>query len=133
MHLLYRLLVALCAVALAAAAQPAASPEGRWLTEKKHGIVEVYRCAADGTLCGRLVWFQIEPGSPNTQGVDLHNPDPARRNRPLCGLVFMTGFKLAEPSVWEDGTLYDPETGISYCGTIKLQPYGMLRHRGDLG
>src|SRR5438105_3027162 len=96
MQLLRALLVALCAIALPAAAQPVASPEGRWLTEKKHGIVEVYRCSADGSLCGRLVWFQIEPGSPNTQGVDLHNPDPARRSGSLCGIVFMTGFKPAE-------------------------------------
>ena len=133
MHLLYRLLVALCAVALAAAAQPGASPEGRWLTEKKHGIVEVYRCAADGTLCGRLVWFQIELGSPNPQGIDLHNPDPARRNSSLCGIGFMTGFKPAEAGVWEDGTLYDPETGKTYSGTITLQPDGMLRLRGYIG
>ena len=133
MQAMRRLLVALGAVAFLAAAQPGAAPEGRWLTEKKHGIVEIYRCGGDGTLCGRLVWFQIEPGSPNPQGVDLHNPDPARRNRSLCGIVFMTGFRPAEPGVWEDGTLYDPETGKTYSGTIALQPDGMLRLRGYIG
>ena len=98
MHLLYRLLVALCAVALAAAAQPGASPEGRWLTEKKHGIVEVYRCGGDGTLCGRLVWFQIEPGSSNPQGIDLHNPDPARRLPWTPAFAGVTGSVLTLPS-----------------------------------
>ena len=133
MRLLRSPLLALCAVALTATAQSAASPEGRWLTEKKHGIVEVYRCGADGTLCGRLVWFQIEPGDPNKEGLDIHNPDPARRNRSLCGIGFMTGFRPAEPNLWEDGTLYDPETGKSYSGTITLQPDGMLRLRGYIG
>src|SRR5204862_7985442 len=122
MHLLYRLLVALCAVALAAAAQPGASPEGRWLTEKKHGIVEVYRCAADGTLCGRLVWFQIEPGSPNRQGIELHNPDPARRHSSLCGRGVMTGFTPAEARGWADAELDDPHTGHNDSRTSSFHP-----------
>jgi uncharacterized protein (DUF2147 family) len=45
----------------------------------------------------------------------------------------MTGFKPAEAGVWEDGTLYDPETGKTYSGTITLQPDGMLRLRGYIG
>ena len=133
MQVFRTLLVALYAVALTAPAQAAASPEGRWLTEKKHGIIEIYRCGADGTLCGRLVWFQIEPDDPNKQGLDVHNPDPARRNRSLCGVVFMTGFKPAEANAWEDGALYDVETGKSYGGTITMQPDGTLRLRGYIG
>jgi uncharacterized protein (DUF2147 family) len=133
MQLFRRFLIALGAVALIAAAQPGASPEGRWLTQRKHGIVEVYRCGGDGTLCGRLVWFQIEPGSPNMEGLDRHNPDPAKRNRSLCGVVFMTGFKPAGPDAWEDGTLYDPETGKTYSGTFTVQPDGRLRLRGYIG
>ena len=123
-------IVSLCVVAMLAATQPGSSPEGRWLTQRKHGIVEIYRCAADGTLCGRLVWFQIEKGDTNTQGLDLRNPDPARRNRSLCGLVFMSGLKPAGPNVWEDGSLYDPETGKTYSGKITLQADGTLLLRG---
>ena len=127
------LLLALCAIALTAPVQAAASPEGRWLTEKKHGVIEIYRCGADGTLCGRLVWFQIEPDDPNKQGLDVHNPDPARRNRSLCGVVFMTGFKQAAANAWEDGAIYDVESGKSYGGTITMQPDGALRLRGYIG
>ena len=132
MAFLLTLLFAFCAVVFTVAAQASVSPEGRWLTEKKHGIVEVYRCGADGTLCGRLVWFQIEPDDPNKAGLDVNNPDPARRTRSLCGFVFMTGFKPAGAD-WEDGTLYDPETGKTYSGTITLQPDGTLRLRGYIG
>jgi len=126
------LLVAFCAVALAAATQPGASPEGRWLTQRKHGIIEIYRCGGDGTLCGRLVWFTVEAGepNPNPEGFDRHNPDPARRNRPLCGLVFMTGFKPAGDNSWENGVLYDPETGKTYRGNLSMQADGTLRLRG---
>jgi uncharacterized protein (DUF2147 family) len=126
-------LVALGAVAMTAAAQPGASPEGRWLTQRKHGIVEIYECGGDGTLCGRLAWFQVEPGDPNTQGIDRYNPDPARRSRSLCGLVFMTGLKPAGANSWEEGMLYDPESGHTYRGTITLQADGTLRLRGYIG
>ena len=132
MRTVVKALVALCAVALTAAAQPGASPEGRWLTQRKHGIVEIYRCAGDA-LCGRLAWFTVEPGDPNPQGLDLRNPDPAKRNRSLCGLVFMTEFKPAGRNTWEDGTLYDPESGKTYNGTITLEADGRLRLRGYIG
>ena len=128
-----RLLAALGAIATLAAAPSAPSVEGRWLTQGKHGIVEIYRCGGGDTLCGRLAWVRLEPGDPNRDGVDLHNPVPERRNRSLCGLVFMTGFRPAGPDVWEDGTLYDTETGKSYRGALTLQADGTLRVRGYIG
>src|SRR5436190_23548858 len=81
---------ALCALILLGATQPGSSPEGRWLTEKKNGIVEIFRCAGGDVLCGWLVWFRLKPGDSN---LDLSNSDHKLRNRPLCVLLFMTGFK----------------------------------------
>ena len=37
-------LYAVCAHSVGAT-QPGSSPEGRWLTEKKNGIVEIFRCS----------------------------------------------------------------------------------------
>ena len=96
-------------VAPVTAAAQTDSPLGTWLTEKKSGIVELYRCNNGDTLCGRLVWFKIKPDDPNPQGLDLNDPDPARRNQSLCGLKFMYGFKSTEPNSWEDGSVYDPD------------------------
>ena len=126
-------IVALGALALIAATTPGPSPEGRWLTEKKNGIIEIFRCSGGEMLCGRLLWFRIDPGDPNPQGLDLQNPDPKQRNRRLCGLVFMTGFKPTESNNWEDGTVYDPDSGHTYNGTMRLQPDGALRMRGYIG
>ena len=41
---------------------------------------------------------KTEVSKPNQQGLDTANPAPELRNRPLCGLVFMTGFKPTEPN-----------------------------------
>jgi uncharacterized protein (DUF2147 family) len=120
---------ALSAIAVIAASQPGPSVEGRWLTEKKDGIIEIFRCSGE-TLCGRLLWFRIKPGDPNQQGLDTANPKPELRHRPLCGLVFMTGFKPTESNSWEDGRVYDTDDGNTYGGTMRLQPDGSLRLRG---
>jgi len=121
-------LVALCAFALVAATQPGASPEGRWLTEKKNGIVEIFRCSGGGDiLCGRLLWFRLKPGGSN---LDVSNPDPKQRNRPLCGLVFMSGFRPDDPNNWEDGRVYNSDDGNTYHATMRLQPDGTLRLHG---
>jgi uncharacterized protein (DUF2147 family) len=97
--------ISLGAIAMIAASQPGPSAEGRWLTEKKNGIIEIFRCSGE-TLCGRLLWFRIKPGDLNQQGLDTANPAPEQRNRPLCGLVFMTGFKPTEPGSWGEGRVY---------------------------
>src|SRR5580698_5201602 len=94
------LAVLLSVVAIAGAAAPNASPEGYWRTAGGGGIIEIARCGADGTLCGKLAWFHIDPGDPNPQGLDLQNPDPSRRDRSLCGLTFMYAFKPAAPDHW---------------------------------
>jgi uncharacterized protein (DUF2147 family) len=113
-------------------ATPASGPEGNWLTEKKDGIVSIYRCGGE-TLCGKIAWFRIPPNDPNPQGLDLHNPDPSRRNQPVCGLQFMSGFKLADPGSWEDGSVYDPDSGNTYHATMKLRPDGTLDLHGYIG
>lgn len=118
------------AVSTEAAAQDA-SPEGYWLTENKAGVVEIFRCG--DMLCGRLAWFSIKPDDPNPQALDLRNPDPARRDQSLCGLVFMYEFKRTGPNNWEDGNIYDPESGNTYHATLRLQPDGALRLRGYIG
>ena len=125
------LLLSLSALQSVAAA---ASPEGLWLTAGKNGVVEVFRCAASGdTLCGRLAWFRIKPDDPNPRALDLKNPDPKLRQRSLCGLTFMYGFRPAGPGSWEDGAVYDPESGNTYHGTISLRPDGRLALRGYIG
>jgi uncharacterized protein (DUF2147 family) len=116
---------------LIGAAAPSESLEGYWLTAKKDGIIQILRCGE--ALCGKLAWFRIPPNDPNQQGLDLHNPDPARRNRPLCGLTFMSSFKATGPDTWEDGAIYDPDSGNTYHANMKLRPDGTLDLHGYIG
>ena len=131
---LQSILVLLSAWLMAGAAAPSPSLVGSWLTEKKSGIVEIFRCWPGGDdLCGKLVWFRIKPDDPNPQALDLKNPDPALRKQSLCGLMFMYGFKPVDPETWEGGTIYNPESGNTYHATLKLRPDGTLRLHGYIG
>jgi uncharacterized protein (DUF2147 family) len=84
--------------------------QGRWLTEEKTGVVEIYGCGTD-TLCGRLLWFRIQPTDENPDTVDNRNPQPEMRRRKLCGLVMMWGFQRTGQNEWDGGSLYDPAVG----------------------
>ena len=114
-----------------AAGAPVDTAEGRWLTQAKSAIIEIYRCG-DRELCGRLVWFRMKPAEQehNPQALDIHNRTPTLRSRLLCGLVIMWGLQPEGPNQWGGGALYDPETGNTYSGKITLTSDDTLRLRG---
>ena len=133
---IWRLVLVLIAVLPADSvlhAQQAGSPIlGRWLSEGKDAVIEIFPCA-DGALCGRLTWFALDPEDEGKPPVDGHNPEPALRDRPLCGLVILGGFKLSGDREWSGGRIYDPENGKTYRATMRFADNGTLRLRGYIG
>jgi len=109
----------------------AGPPEGRWLTQDEGGVVEVYRCG--DAFCGRLIWFRMQSLHDNPQALDVHNPTVGLRNKPLCGLVILSGFTPDGQDQWSGGSAYDPESGRTYSGEMTLKPDGHLSLRGYIG
>ena len=118
-------------LALAAGPARAETPEGRWLTPDKGGVVEVYRCG--DAMCGRLAWFRKEVPDDNPHNIDLHNPDPALQKRSLCGLVVLWGFRADGPDRWSGGSAYDPKSGHTYSAQMTIKADGDLNLRGYVG
>jgi uncharacterized protein (DUF2147 family) len=89
-------------------------------------IVRVEPCGAH--VCLSLVQLI------HTHGIttDARNLDPALRARPLCGLRIGVGFTLVDPAHATGGTLYDPENGKTFRGSISLRD-GSLHLRGYVG
>lgn len=110
-------------------AQAEEPPFGVWLVENEEGAIEILPCADGQSLCGRLVWMKPDGGPPP---LDRHNPDPARRAQPLCGLTLMTGFRQDEGGVWRDGDFYNPEDGNRYPAIIRRDGPNQLKLRGYL-
>jgi uncharacterized protein (DUF2147 family) len=107
-------LLAGAALALAAGAwaQAAEDAVGVWENPENKSHTEFYKCG-DG-LCAKIV--KVTDG----QKTDDKNPDPAKRNRPVLGLVIMQGAKKTGPATWA-GTIYVRAEGKSYSGTLTVK------------
>ena len=90
---------------VAAAPAPIA---GRWLTVEGKAVVEIAPCGT--SLCGRITRvLKPRPGGP---AVDIKNPDPTLRTRPIAGMAILTGFGACGGRL--QGRIYDPESGRTY-------------------
>jgi uncharacterized protein (DUF2147 family) len=109
-----RTLIALAALLLAAAAhaQTAEDAVGVWQNPENKSHTEFYKCGAG--VCGKIV--KVVDG----QKTDDKNPDPAKRNRPIVGLVIMQGAKKTGPNKWS-GQLYNRADGKTYSGSVTVK------------
>jgi len=114
-----------------ASAQSKTDVIGRWLTEKGDAVVEFYRCANE--VCGKLAWMAHVPRD-GTPARDRKNPDESLRQRPLCGLTMLGGFRSAEKGrEWQGGWIYNPETGQTFKAQLQIEQPGQLKLRGYVG
>jgi uncharacterized protein (DUF2147 family) len=105
------------------------APAGFWVSDDGDWVIEITFCATG--ICGRLVGLK-QSAKPNALRMDIHNPDPAMRGTPLCGLVLMASLKPVpgEAGKWDDGSIYDPYKGKTYSARIGLDGPDRLRVRG---
>jgi uncharacterized protein (DUF2147 family) len=83
---------------------------------------------------GRIVWLK-EPIDPLTgkPKLDKNNPEEAKRSTPLLGYRMLSGFEFKGDNLWEDGTIYDPESGSTYNCKINLENNNTMNIRGFIG
>lgn len=103
----------------------AADPTGLWQTPTNGGQVRISRCGQ--ALCGTLVTSSHIRADANAR--DEHNKNASLRSRPLRNLPMLTGF-TGGPTEWRGGSVYNPEDGGTYRGTITLTNDNTLRLRG---
>jgi uncharacterized protein (DUF2147 family) len=111
---------------LAAAPAPATDTAiGTWKTETRNGIVDIQRCGA--SICGRLVTSELLRTQPGLK--DSKNAKPELRNRPLKGLLILSGFK-AEGDAWTGGSIYNADDGKTYSAKVTPIDANTLKVRG---
>ena len=96
------------------------SPIGEWITEGGEGRVRISTCGQ--ALCG-----VVAGGNPDD--TDRHNPDPAKRNRPLDGMTVLIDMKPAKTNRWE-GQIYNVKDGRTYTSNMSLKSADVLRVEG---
>ena len=140
LHPLARLLV-LLAFALALPAPATAETRdardiyGLWvdhkLSEKQKVAVLIEDCGGD--LCGRIVWLKKAVTANGLPKRDIKNSNSTLRQRPLCGLKVLNGFRQTKKNPWSEGQIYNPASGKILDSTISLLQDGSLRIRAYLG
>ncbi|RAK70739.1 DUF2147 domain-containing protein [Hymenobacter edaphi] len=118
--------------ALGVASAQSLSPLGVWTNGEKKATFEIYKCG--NKLCGKIVSLTV-PNDPATgkPKTDSQNPDPKLRTRPRLGLVFMQGFEYDDDNKWDDGKIYDPESGKTYSCYMKLLNANTMEVKGYIG
>jgi len=101
---------------------------GVWLTEAQDGIVRIDDCG-DGTPCGTLVWFDETNAASDR---DINIPDPELRDRPVKGMVMLSGFERSGDR-WRRGRIYNAENGRTYRSAVSVRDDGNLKLQGCVG
>jgi uncharacterized protein (DUF2147 family) len=82
---------------------------------------------------GRIVWLREPNNEEGKPKVDKNNPDETKRSAQLLGLRMLTSFEFKGNNLWEDGTIYDPESGSTYSCTINMTDNNTMNIRGYIG
>jgi uncharacterized protein (DUF2147 family) len=105
---------------------------GPWVEgDKRKVAVWIEDCG--GLLCGRIYWLKKPLSASGRPKRDPNNPNAALRDRPLCGLTILNGFRRVKENTWSAGQIYNPGDGRAFSGTLSLEHDGTLKIRGYVG
>jgi uncharacterized protein (DUF2147 family) len=107
---------------------PTGDVSGYWYTEGHEGVVQLYHCA--DKICGRFQWIDV--ANPRNSSFDSRNPDPTKRERPLCRMQFMGDFMPDGAGHYIDGWIYSPRHGATFNAEMKLLDPNTLSLHGYL-
>ena len=130
------LLMGFLVIALNIAGQEANSSDamlGLWLTGNTKAKVDVFKCG--DKYCGKIVWLKEPNYEDGTPKRDKKNPDESKHNTLIEGLRILNDFEYDDDYEWEDGTIYDAESGKTYSCIISMneENKNTLKVRGYVG
>ena len=99
---------------------------GTWLKEDNAFKVRIDQRAE--RFFGKIIWMERNHWADGSQKKDHLNPNPKLRSRPYIGIPVVLGLKYDGEDSWNDGKIYDPESGKTYDCRITL----LNRNRVDV-
>lgn len=109
--------------------QPAV-PQGVWLMDGRVAV-QIFDC--ERLMCGRIIWLEVPRDPQGMLDRDKKNPDPALRERKLCGLTVLWGLHPVGLDRWKDGWFYNPDDGVTYRVKAQLKSADVLVARVYVG
>ena len=123
-------ILSICVTAPIPVASAAATPAGVWLMGTTLAI-QTFNCGE--MLCGRVIWLKAPL---NPQGLlkrDTLNPDPALRERQICGPTIIWNLRPAGAGHWKEGWFYNADDGATYRLAMELKSADVMIVRAYLG
>jgi uncharacterized protein (DUF2147 family) len=116
--LLIILLVFLTVLSSFNPARPAYLLVGVWESEEKNLQIEMFE--NDGKFFGRMIYFKCSTDEVMRTLKDIENPDKDLIDRKLLGLTLVTELAYQGDNVWDDGKIYDPNSGRTFEARIQV-------------
>ena len=91
---------------------------GVWESEEKNLQIEMFE--KDGEFSGRMIYFKCTTEDIMRTQKDIENPDKGLTKRNLLGLTLVTELAYQGDNVWDDGKIYDPNSGRTFEARIQL-------------
>jgi len=91
---------------------------GVWESEEKNLQIEVFKDG--GQFVGRMIYFKCSSDLIMRTCTDTENPDKNLTSRKLLGLMLVTKLSYQGKNVWDDGEIYDPNSGNTFDARIHL-------------
>ena len=112
-------------------AQNADAIVGTYVNPNGQSHLEYFK--SGNTYSGKIVWLS-EPNDANGKPrKDVKNPDKSLRDRPVMGLVTVTGLKFDGKDTYTDGKAYRVAQGDEVKMKIKVNSDGTLSVTGSKG
>jgi uncharacterized protein (DUF2147 family) len=91
---------------------------GVWESEEKNLQIEMFEHG--GQFSGRMIYFKCSSDDVMRASKDIENPNKNLRTRNLLGLTLVTRLDYQGQGVWDDGKIYDPNSGYTFEARIHL-------------
>ncbi|MCL2167511.1 MAG: DUF2147 domain-containing protein [Lentimicrobiaceae bacterium] len=102
---------------------------GTYLKADGKSKVEFYKSGT--TYSGKVVWLKEPNDDKGNAKKDVKNPDKSLRDRPLLGLVTITGLKYDGEKSYTEGKAYRPAEGDEVKFKVKIMDDGTINVTGS--
>lgn len=115
--------------------QPPDTIEGDWLVASGDAVIHIEGVGDPGSrrYDGHLVWLKDDryhpsdgPALDGKPVMDLNNPDPALRSRPMLGLKLLWDLRY-EDQHWIGGRIYDSDDGHTFDCSVQMKDADHLK------
>ncbi len=101
---------------------------GKWINAANDMKVEVYK--NNERYEAKVIWFLCDPGYIMSDFHDKKNPNKALCSRPWLGMNVLEGLQFKKKNEWNNGKIYDPNSGHTYSSVCHLEGDNTLKVRG---